>query len=387
MKHIIHLDMDAFYASVEVMDNPKLRGRPVIVGGERERGVVSAASYEARTFGVHSAQPIATAMRLCPKGVFLPVRMERYKEVSHEIFGIFRLFTPLVEPLSIDEAFLDVTGSGRLFGSPEEIATKIKRLVYERTGLTVSAGVAPTKLVAKIASDMEKPDGLTVVSTEAVHAFLEPLPIGKLWGVGEVTRKKLLRLGVRTIGDLKRLPLDLLTRKFGKHGAHLHFSSSGIDERRVELTHQVKSIGREETYLQDIRDLATANREILSLATRVARRMRRAGFAGKTVTLKVKYHDFVQVTRSVTLSEPTDDEREIYRSCCRLLKTTEVGRRAVRLLGISLSHLATPESARQLALFREAELNQKRQDLNTTVDAICERFGETAIRPGTLLRK
>jgi len=207
---IIHLDMDAFYPAVEVLDNPKLKGKPVIVGGGRERGVVSSASYEARTFGVHSAQPMATAMRLCPNGVFLPGRMSRYKEVSKQVFEIFFRFTPLVEPLSIDEAFLDVTGSIRLFGEPVEIAKKVKQEVVNETGLTVSAGVAPSKFVAKIASDMDKPDGLTVVPSDQVREFLDPLPIKKMWGVGKVTQKALSRLNVRTFEDLSRVPVGVL---------------------------------------------------------------------------------------------------------------------------------------------------------------------------------
>ena len=215
-KAIIHLDMDAFYAAVEVLDNPSLKGKPVIVGGSKKRGVVSSASYEAREFGVHSAQPMATAMRLCPKGIFLPVRMSRYKEVSEQIFEIFCRFTPLVEPLSVDEAFLDVTGSIGLFGPSEEVAKMIKRAVVEEIGITVSAGVATSKFVAKIASDLGKPDGLTVVAEDNVRAFLEPLPIDKLWGVGKATQKALALLGVQTIGDLSRLPLDLLERNFGR---------------------------------------------------------------------------------------------------------------------------------------------------------------------------
>jgi DNA polymerase-4 len=247
-KAIIHLDMDAFYAAVEVMDNPDLQGKPVIVGGSKERGVVSSASYEARTFGIHSAQPVATAIKLCPQGIFRPVRMWRYKEISRQIFEIFQRFSPLVEPLSLDEAFVDVTGSTRLFGPPEEIAKKIKQQVVAETGLTASAGVAPTKFIAKIASDIQKPDGLTIVPEGKVKEFLGPLPIEKLWGVGEKTRKTLAHLGVETIGDLGRVPPELLVRKLGKHGLHLSLLAKGVDEREVETERQVKSIGHEETY-------------------------------------------------------------------------------------------------------------------------------------------
>ena len=384
-KAIIHLDMDAFYAAVEVLDNPDLQGKPVIVGGSKERGVVSSASYEARTFGVHSAQPIATAMRLCPQGIFRPVRMWRYQEISRQIFEIFKRFSPLVEPLSLDEAFVDVTGSTRLFGPPEEIAKKIKQQVVAETGLTASAGVAPTKFIAKIASDIQKPDGLTIVPEGKVKEFLGPLPIEKLWGVGERTRKTLAHLGVETIGDLGRVPLELLDRKMGKHGLHLSLLAQGVDEREVETERQVKSIGHEETYREDILDMTMARRVLLSLATKVAKRLRGHGFVGKTVTLKVKYHDFVQITRSVTLQEPTDDGREIFQSCCDLLSKTEASKRPVRLFGISLSQLDLADKERQLALFEQRRGAPKRKRLNRALDTISDKYGDEAIVPGTLL--
>jgi len=384
-KAIIHLDMDAFYAAVEVMDNQTLRGKPVIVGGGKERGVVSSASYEARKFGVHSAQPTATAMRLCPHGVFLPVRMRRYKEISQGIFEIFHCYSPLVEPLSLDEAFLDVTGSIRLFGPPEEIARRIKQQVVSETGLTVSAGVAPSKFVAKIASDLQKPDGLTVVPQRLIRDFLEPLSIDKLWGVGKATRETLFQLGIKTIGDLSCVPSELLVRKLGKHGLHLHLLAQGVDKREVEPEREVKSIGHEETYPVDIRDMARARRELLALASKVARRLRRHGFVGRTVTLKVKYHDFVQITRSVTLPEAADDGKEIFQSCCSLLGKTEVGNKPVRLFGISLSQLRYCDGEEQLALFDEIDSPPKRKRLNKALDTISEKFGDEAILPGTLL--
>ncbi len=386
-KQIIHLDMDAFYPSVEVLDNPELTGKPVIVGGSKERGVVSSASYEARKFGVHSAQPMATAMQLCPNGIVLPVRMARYQEVSEQVFEIFYLFTPLVEPLSIDEAFLDVTGSTRLFGSPIEIAKQIKQKVTEKTGLTISAGVAPSKFVAKVASDMEKPDGLTIVPADKARAFLDPLPIKKMWGVGKVTQKALSRLSIHTFKDLRQVSIDVLEKKFGKHGIHMHQLSMGIDDRDVVTLHDVKSIGHEDTYSKDILDLEPAKRELLSLANRVARRMRRKGLEGKTITVKVKYSDFVQITRSVTLHNYTNDSADIYSHVCRLLDKTAVGKRPVRLLGISLSNLADTDSGRQLSLFNQGESNQKRKELNKTADSIFEKFGNRGIRPGSLIEK
>ena len=384
---IIHLDMDAFYPAVEVLDNPGLKGKPVIVGGSRERGVVSSASYEARQFGVHSAQPMVTAMRLCPDGVVLPVRMSRYKAVSKQIFEIFYRFTPLVEPLSIDEAFLDVTGSIRLFGEPIHIAKKIKQMVVNETGLTISAGVAPSKFVAKIASDMDKPDGLTVVSPDHVRDFLDPLPIKKMWGVGKMTQEALARLNVRTFEDLSRVPVTVLEHKFGKHGRSMHKLSMGIDQREVIPDHDVKSMGNEETFSQDLLDRADAKKELLSLANRVVRRMRREQVTGRTITLKVKYSDFIQITRSTTLPNFTDDGPEIYSTVCGLLKKTEVGKRPVRLLGISLSQLSVLGTETQLGLFHQDGAIQKRRNLHTALDSLTERFGEKSIRPGTLLNE
>jgi len=382
---IIHLDMDAFYPAVEVLDNPELKGKPVIVGGSKERGVVSSASYEARKFGVHSAQPMATAIRLCPNGIVMPVRMSRYKEVSEQVFEIFDIFTPVVEPLSIDEAFLDVTASTRLFGSPTEIAKKIKQMVVEKTGLTISAGVAPSKFVAKIASDMEKPDGLTVVPANKVREFLDPLPIEKMWGVGKVTQQALSRLSIQTFKDLSQVPVETLEKKFGKHGIHMHRLSMGIDDRDVVTEHEVKSIGHEETFSEDILQVDLAKKELLSLANRVARRMRRQGVEGKTITLKVKYHDFVRITRSVTWHKYTNDSVDIYSNICSLLKKTAVGKRPVRLLGISLSNLADIGSGRQLSLFSHRESNEKRRELNKTLDSVIDKFGRKGIRPGSLI--
>jgi DNA polymerase-4 len=384
---IIHLDMDAFYAAVEVLDDPSLQGRPVIVGGPKARGVVSSASYEARRFGVHSAQPMATAMRLCPQGVFLPVRMARYREVSHRIFEIFRRFTPLVEPLSIDEAFLDVTGSVGLFGPPAEIARKIKEAVRVETGLTVSAGVAPCKFVAKIASDLRKPDGLTVVPEGEVKEFLAPLPIERLWGVGRVTREALALIGVRTIGDLSRIPLEMLEAKFGRQGIQLHLLSQGIDDRDVETEREPKSIGSEETFQQDLLETSFMLREILSMSMRVSRRLRREGLVGRTVTLKVKYKDFAQATRSLTLPHPTDDGREVFGACRSLLMRTQAGTRPVRLLGVSVSQLRSREQKGQLSLFEKGRDEERRRRLSEAVDRILDKFGEDGIVPGTLLEK
>lgn len=384
---IIHFDMDAFYASVEVLDNPSLRGKPVIVGGGTQRGVVSSASYEARSFGVHSAQSIAAARRLCPHGVFLPPRMARYRAVSDRVFAIFDRFTPLVEPLSLDEAFLDVTGSLHLFGPAEKIAKDIKALVRAETGLTVSAGIGPLKFIAKIASEMQKPDGLTIVLPHEVADFLEPLPVERLWGVGDVTAQALHSLGVCTIGDLSRVPPQVLAAKFGAAGVHLHRLSLGIDERRVEPAHEAKSMGREETFSEDLVAVDLLRKEVLSLAFSVARNLRRARVSGTTVTLKVKYHDFVLSSRSLTLPHPTDDGDEIFHACSRLLEKTEAGRKPVRLLGVTLSRLCHDGSHWQRSLFSALPVPEKRRKLNAALDAIQERFGEEAIFPGSLLKK
>jgi len=379
--------MDAFYPAVEVLDKPELKGKPVIVGGNRERGVVSSASYEARRFGVHSAQPIATAIKLCPEGIFMPVRMTRYKEVSRQVFEIFHCFTPLVEPLSIDEAILDLTGAERLMGQTKEIAKKIKETVLKKTGLTVSAGVASSKFVAKIASDIDKPDGLIVVPPDRVREFLDPLPVKKMWGVGKITQQALARLNVKTFKDLRQIPVEILEKNFGKHGAAMHLLSMGIDERDVEPEREAKSIGHEQTFMEDILNPDQARKEILSLSNRIALRMRREEIRGSTVSLKVKYSDFTQITRAATLPEPTDDSMEIYSTSCGLLKKTAVGKRPVRLLGISLSRLSSPEGEKQLFLFDRDKGYRKRKDLNTALDSICDKFGEKSIRPATLISK
>jgi DNA polymerase-4 len=385
-KHIIHFDMDAFYPSVEILDNPALKGKPVIVGGSTERGVVSSASYEARRFGVHSAQPVAKAKRLCPDGIYLPVRMSRYREISQQVFKVFYRFTPLVEPLSIDEAFLDVTGSIRLFGQPEDIAKKIKQIVLTETGLTVSAGVAPSKFVAKIASDIDKPDGLTVVHPNGVRDFLDPLPIKKMWGVGKKTQLSLSQLNIHTFRELRKTPVRVLDKKIGKHGVRIHLLAMGIDERDVIPDHDVKSIGHEQTFSQDIISLDEAQKELLALSNKVARRMRHKDLKGKTITLKVKYFDFIQITRSTTLSKSIDDGFEMYSVACRLLKKTEVTKKPIRLLGISLSQLNFSGIGTQLSLFDQDPSSQKRQRLNIALDSLYEKFGDKSVVPGTLLK-
>jgi len=370
---IIHVDMDAFYASVEILDNPELHGKPVVVGGTSDRSVVSAASYEARKFGIHSAMATVKARRLCPDAIFLPVRMNRYREISGKVMAIFQRFTPLVEPISLDEAFLDVTGSAGLFGTGPDIARQIKLLIRVETGLTASAGVAASKLVAKIASDLEKPDGLTVVEAGREREFLAGLPIRKLWGV-------------RTIGDLAALPPETLTRRFGKHGLHLHLAANGIDDRPVEPVREIKSIGHEETFSEDLTDPAVIEKELLELATRVGERLRSRKLQGLTITVKIKYHDFSTCSRSATLSEPTNDTTTIFRQSRELLRKTEAGRKPVRLAGISVGNLSPPGAGCQLDLFGKSALQEKSRSLNEAIDRINRKFGDKTINPATLVR-
>jgi DNA polymerase IV len=310
--------------------------------------------------------------------------MPRYKEISDQIFEIFLRFTPLVEPLSIDEAFLDVTASVRLFGPAEEIAKQIKKQVQEEIGLTVSAGVAPSKLVAKIASDLDKPDGLTIVPEGNVQQFLDPLPIEKLWGVGKMTQKDLSLLNVKTVGELSRLPKDLLRRRFGVQGLQLYFLSKGIDDREVQPERTIKSIGREETFPEDILVKEKALKEVLILSQRVARRLRRHGKAGQTIILKVTYDNFTRITRSLTLPAATDDGGRIYQVASELLQKTEIGKKPVRLLGIYLSHLTIPGEG-QLSLFDHTNGLKKKGRLNQALDAIQDKYGDLAIRPGSLI--
>ena len=386
-RRIIHLDMDAFYASIEILDNPTLRGQAVVVGGNSNRGVVCAASYEARKFGVHSALPLHTARKLCPQGVFLPVRMARYQEISGQIMEIFQRFTPLVEPLSLDEAFLDVTASQRLMGEAEDIARQIRGLVKETIGLTVSAGVGTSKLVAKIASDLNKPDGLTIVPPGQEKAFLAPLPIGRLWGVGRTTKEALALIGVKTIGDLNRIPTAILTAKFGKAGLMMQESAQGIDSRPVEPRQEAKSIGNEETFAEDVRDKKRIEQELLALCLKVGKRVRSHGLVGRTVTIKVKYRDFVQVTRSLTLAEPVADDKSLYQTGRLLLAKTEITLRPIRLLGITLSNLHPAGTVGQMTLFGESRAKMKDCSLYKAIDAISDRYGNGSIVPATLVEK
>jgi DNA polymerase-4 len=389
---ILHLDLDAFYASVEQLDDPALRGRPVIVGGPSRRGVVCAASYEARRFGVRSAMPTARARKLCPDGVFLPPRFERYGDLSHRIFEIYRRYTPLVEPLSLDEAFLDVSASRALHGSGADIARAIKAAVRGECGLAVSAGIAEVKLAAKIATDLGKPDGLVEVPAGGGAAFLAPLPVARLWGVGHVTEEALRKIGIATIGDLARTPDVALAAAIGANHAHgLRALACGEDPREVVPDEAAKSIGAEDTFGDDLQGAPALERELLSQAGRVGRRLRAAGVAGRVVTLKVKYADFTLLTRRVTLERPTDDDHAILAAARALLARVDVAR-PVRLTGISVSGFAEEAERGQLDLFgagpapsaAEPPQATRRRALNAALDDLAERFGDRAVLPADL---
>ncbi len=382
-RKIIHLDLDAFYASVEQLDDPSLRGKPVIVGGSEGRGVVCAASYEARVFGVRSAMAMGRARQLCPQAIVRSVRMARYSELSQRVFGIFGRFTDRVEGLSIDEAFLDVGGSERLFGSPVEIARRIKEEILGEVGLRISAGVAPNKFLAKLATEAGKPDGLVEVTPDGVEAFLLPLPVRRLWGVGEVTAQRLEGLGIRTVSDLRGLGEDRLRHLFGAGGSHLFRLARGEDDRPVEGGGEAKSVSQEETYERDQWDLEVLGRDLLEQAGRVALRLRRMGMQGRCVTVKVRYGNFETVTRSQTLEAGTDHARDLHRVAVELLGRTEAGKRSVRLLGLGASSLEAAGSG-QAGLFAE-EKRERLRALDRAVDQLAGRFGKGGVRPGSLV--
>lgn len=382
-RRILHLDLDAFYAAVEQLDEPQLRGRPVIVGGTSDRGVVCACSYEARRFGVRSAMGMVRARHLCPSAIIRPVRMERYRELSKQVFAIFRRFTDRIEPLSIDEAFLDVTGCERLFGPPAAIAAAIRTAVKQETGLTVSAGVAGNKLLAKLASERGKPDGLVEILPAQVEAFLAPLPVASLWGVGQVTAERLRQAGLLKVGDLRQAGEAHLVRLLGSFGSQLYHLSLGQDDRGVEAAGLPKSIGQEETFAEDSWDRLQLERELLAAAERVASRVRHQGLESGCVTVKVKYGDFVQITRSATLPAAVSSLEGIYPLAKELLARTEAGRRPVRLLGLSLSQLQMAGSG-QIELFG-TEQRLRQQSLDQAVDRVRQRFGREGVVRGSLL--
>ncbi len=374
---IMHLDMDAFYAAVEQADNPELRGKPVIVGGSH-RGVVSAASYEARVFGVHSALPMFQARKLCPQGVFLPVRMSRYREVSHQIMAILAGISPVVEQVSIDEAYVDLTGTEKMHGPLPEFARRLKIEVKEKTGLTCSIGLAPNKFLAKIASDLQKPDGLTIIPAAEVPAFLETLPVAKIPGVGAKTMARLQALGVTKTGELLDYPRSFWQKQLGKSGLLLYERALGLDPTPVISYAEPKSCGAENTLPQDTDDPAELRGWLLQQAERVGRELRRDGLKGRTVTLKIKFADFKQITRSHTLARPTTSTQQIYHLADKLLMETKLKTR-VRLIGLSVSQLT--RNVQQESLFSLPQL-LKQEQLDQAVDRIQGKFGLDAISRG-----
>jgi DNA polymerase-4 len=379
---ILHVDMDAFYASVEELDDPSLVGKPVVVGGTPEgRGVVAAANYAARQYGVHSAMPAAQAKRLCPQAVFIRSRMDRYAEVSRALREIFSRYTPLVEPLSLDEAFLDVTSSARLFGDAEIIARRIKEEIRGELGLVASVGVAPNKFLAKLASDLDKPDGLVIVPADAIEEFLAPLPVSRLWGVGRVSNQQLAEIGVQTIGDLRAVPDELLDNRLGRSATQLRRLARGIDERAVIPDREAKSISHETTFATDIEDRAVLKSWLLELAEQVATRLRRHNLRGKTVFIKVRYADFRTVTRSESLDAPTSLTRELQAIAVRLLRAELAHQpQPVRLLGMGVGGV-TAETLEQGDLFAQPNREQQR-NIDSVVDAVKSRFGNRALRRG-----
>ena len=381
---VLHVDMDAFYASVELLRHPDLLGTPVIVAGGGNRGVVLSATYEARAFGVHSAMPVSRARRLCPQAVVLTPHHGDYSRISANVMAVFASVTPLVEPLSLDEAFLDVAGAVRRFGSPLTIAELIRTRVVDEQGITCSVGVATNKFVAKLASTRAKPDGVIVVPAADVVAFLHPLPVGALWGVGEKTEEALHRLGLRTVADIAATPTSTLERALGQAtGRHLAALAWGRDERRVEPYEPDKSIGAEHTFDTDVDDPQVVLRELLRLSDGVAARLRAAGYAGRTISIKVRFADFTTITRARTLPEPVDVARTVYAVARGLYEALRLDRARIRLVGVRVEGLVgSDDQPHQLAFderrhgWREAE---------QAVDRATRRFGSGAVRPASLV--
>lgn len=382
MPTILHIDMDAFFASVEQRDEPALRNKPVLVGGRSNRGVVAAASYEARAFGARSAMPMTQALRLCPDAIVVPPNMAKYAKASAQVFEIFRRFTPLVEGLSFDEAFLDVTESLSLFGDGEAVARKIKAAILEETGLTASAGVAPCKFVAKIASDFRKPNGLFVVRPEEVTAFLAPLPIETMWGVGKKTAPKLRDAGIRTLGDLAKADPGRVQGLLGSFGPTAQALARGIDGREVIADREAQSIGAEETFEHDLFDIESLERELLAQASRVALRLSESGRSARVVVVKIKYPDFALKTRRLSLPSPVADTQSIYTAARNLLRRFTSLEKGVRLVGISVAELSEVPATR--SLFPD-EKEERARKLESVRKEIAHRFGKDRLTLAALL--
>jgi DNA polymerase-4 len=381
---ILHIDMDAFYASVEKLDDPRLKNKCVIVGGTSNRGVVSAASYEARRYGVHSAMPIFKAKQKCPHGVFVPPRMSRYKEVSKKVMALLKEFSPLVEPVSIDEAYMDITGCQRLFGEPQEIAREIKRKIHDRVQLTCSVGVAPNKFLAKIASDLEKPDGLTVILPDQVSQFVESLAIQKVPGVGKKMVRQLALLGIHTLGDVQRLPEQALLKHLGKFGKRLRALSKGRDDSTVTPHTPHKSISSERTLSADTRDVKLLKRYLLSQSAEVARQLRQAGVRARTIVIKVKDADFKTVTRRTTIAIPTQSSKTIYKHAAQLIDEYKITQK-IRLIGVGTTGFSAITASVQMGLFDQKEKPADNwEKVDQALDSISQKFGKDAIGRATL---
>jgi DNA polymerase-4 len=382
--NILHVDMDAFFASVELRDRPELKGLPVVVGHSGGRGVVTSATYEARKFGIHAAMSMTEAIRKCPKAIFIEPNHEKYSEVSEKLQEIYLSFTPLVEPLSVDEAFLDVSGSRKLLGTPIEIGKKLREKVFQEENITCSVGIAPTKFIAKLASTRAKPDGLIVVSPKEVIDFLHPLPVGALWGVGGKTEEVLKRLGLFKVSDIANLSLKTLKRALGDGIAeHLYELSWGKDERSVETNEPEKSVGNEETFSKDLDQAEDILREVLRLSEKVAARLRHAGLMGRTITLKVRFSNFSTITRSKTLLDPTDVAKEIYEVAKALFEGLKLDQVRVRLVGVRVEKLVEEELANRQLVLGESEKGWR--EIDKASDKANARFGDEAIKPARLI--
>jgi DNA polymerase-4 len=381
-RFILHIDMDAFYASVEVKDNPSLQGKPVLVGASPEqRGVVAACSYEARKFGIHSAMPMSQAIRLCPQAIVLPVRMSRYIEVSRQILQIFHNYTPDVEPLSLDEAFLDVSGCISLFGSAEEIGRKIKSDIKQQTGLTASVGVAPNKFLAKLASDLQKPDGFVIITEEKKQQILDPLPVNKIWGIGRVTNKELEKVGIKTIGQLRTAPLYKLSMVFGNQVDDILRLAQGVDDRKVESYSEAKSISAEETFSTDIQDREALMGVLLNQVEEISQRLRAEKLQCRTITLKIRYGDFRTITRSYTMDAPTNTTQTLLQEAGKVFdQWYKKSAGALRLLGFGASGLA-PVGTGQKLLFSDPE-EEKQKKIDEVYDKIRGKFGKDSLKRG-----
>jgi len=381
---ILHIDMDAFYASVEQLDNPDLRGRCVIVGGVTPRGVVSAASYEARKFGIRSAMPMFQARKQCPDGVFLFPRMERYRSVSDKIMRILKFFSPLVEPISIDEAYMDITGCERLHGKPAEMAASIKQKIKQEVGLTCSVGGAPYRFLAKIASDMNKPDGLYIISPEKADRFIEQLPIQQVPGVGRKTFQQLDRMGIKTLGQFKQYPDDALLTLFGKFGRRLKDLASGIEKTGVKTSSERSSISCETTLAEDTTDRDFLKRQLLIQSEDIGRQLRRMGMKAKTVTIKIKHSDFKLITRSRTMTAPTHTTGTIYKESIMLLNAYKSTKK-IRLIGVGASGFVGQDTPVQKSLFKNRDISDSNWDkIDKVMDHITQKYGKSVVIRGGL---